>query len=177
MIGNLVFKDWLQALGKLDYVQGKARPKVDCILCAVRDNDERVEILKVYEDDICFIVLNIYPYNPAHLMIVTRRHITKFLDLTKKEMLHLTRAIQGIQLLLNDLYNPKGYNLGLNQGRDAGGSIEHLHIHLIPRYGSELGFIDIVGKTRVLPEGLKAVKKKIEENINKYLNKEFFENY
>lgn len=172
-----VFKDWLQALGKLDYVQGKARPNVDCILCAVRDNDERVVSLKVYEDDLCFIVLNLYPYNPAHLMIVTQRHITKFLDLTKEELLHITRAIQGIQLLLNDLYNPKGYNIGINQGRNAGGSIEHLHFHLIPRYGAELGFIDIVGKTRVLPEGLEAVKKKIEENINKYLNREFFENF
>jgi len=172
-----VFKDWLQALGKLDYVQGKARPNVDCILCAVRDNDERVVSLKVYEDDLCFIVLNLYPYNPAHLMIVTQRHITKFLDLTKKELLHITRAIQGIQLLLNDLYNPKGYNIGINQGRNAGGSIEHLHFHLIPRYGAELGFIDIVGKTRVLPEGLEAVKKKIEENINKYLNREFFESF
>ncbi|MFX1312965.1 MAG: HIT family protein [Promethearchaeota archaeon] len=173
----MVFKDWLQALGKLDYVQGKARPKVDCILCSVRDNDSRVKSLKIYEDDICFIVLNLYPYNPAHVMIVTKRHITKFLDLTKKEMIHLTRAIQGIQLLINDLYHPKGYNLGLNQGRVAGGSIEHLHIHLIPRYGSELGFIDIVGKTRVLPEGLEAVKKKIEQKIDKYLNKEFFKNY
>ncbi len=133
--------------------------------------------LKVYEDDLCFIVLNLYPYNPAHLMIVTQRHITIFLDLTKEELLHITRAIQGIQLLLNDLYNPKGYNIGINQGRNAGGSIEHLHFHLIPRYGSELGFIDIVGKTRVLPEGLEAVKKKIEENINKYLNREFFENF
>ena len=110
-------------------------------------------------------------------MIVTQRHITKFLDLTKEELLHITRAIQGIQLLLNDLYNPKGYNIGINQGRNAGGSIEHLHFHLIPRYGAELGFIDIVGKTRVLPEGLEAVKKKIEENINKYLNEEFFEKF
>lgn len=146
-------------------------------MCAVRDNDERVVSLKVYEDDLCFIVLNLYPYNPAHLMIVTQRHITKFLDLTKEELLHITRAIQGIQLLLNDLYNPKGYNIGINQGRNAGGSIEHLHFHLIPRYGTELGFIDIVGKTRVLPEGLEAVKKKVEENINKYLNREFFENF
>lgn len=110
-------------------------------------------------------------------MIVTQRHIEKFLDLTKKELIHITRAIQGIQLMLNDLYNPKGYNIGMNQGRNAGGSIEHLHFHLIPRYGSELGFIDIVGQTRVLPEGLDAVKKKIEENIKKYLNKEFFVNF
>ncbi|KKK74571.1 hypothetical protein LCGC14_2882440 [marine sediment metagenome] len=110
-------------------------------------------------------------------MIVTQRHLTKFLDLTKEEILHISRAIQGIQLLLDELYSPKGYNIGINQGRDAGGSIEHLHFHLIPRYGSELGFIDIVGKTRVLPEGLSAVKEKIEKNIHIYLNKEFFENF
>ncbi|MFX1454528.1 MAG: HIT domain-containing protein [Promethearchaeota archaeon] len=172
-----IFKDWLQALGKLDYVQGKARPNVDCILCAVRDNDERVEILKIYEDDISFIILNLYPYNPAHLMIVTQKHLTKFLELTKKEIIHINRAIQGIQMLLDDLYSPKGYNIGINQGRDAGGSIEHLHFHIIPRYGSELGFIDIIGKTRVLPEGLNAVKKKLEENIHKYLTKDFFGNF
>ena len=158
-------------------MQGKTRPNVDCILCAVRDNDERVEILKVYEDSICFIILNLYPYNPAHLMIVTQRHLTRFLDLTKEEIIHINRAIQGIQMLLDELYSPKGYNIGLNQGRDAGGSIEHLHFHIIPRYGSELGFIDIVGKTRVLPEGLNSVKKKIEKNIHNYLNKEFFENF
>ncbi|MHA2398834.1 MAG: HIT family protein [Promethearchaeota archaeon] len=173
----MVFKDWLQALGKLDYVQGKARPEVDCIFCAVRDNDERVETLKVYEDDLCFIVLNLYPYNPAHLLIVTQRHITKFLELTKEEMLHISRVIQGVQMLIDYLYNPKGYNIGLNQGRDAGGSIDHLHVHIVPRYGSELGFIDIVGKTRVLPEGLDAVKKKIKENIKNFLNNNFFENY
>ncbi|MHA2035265.1 MAG: HIT family protein [Promethearchaeota archaeon] len=147
------------------------------MLCAVRDNDDRVEILKIYEDSICFIILNLYPYNPGHLMIVTQRHLTKFLELTKEETIHINRAIQGIQLLLNDLYNPKGYNIGLNQGRDAGGSIEHLHFHIIPRYGSELGFIDIVGKTRVIPEGLDAVKKKLDKNIHNYLKKDFFEKF
>ncbi|MFX1375858.1 MAG: HIT family protein [Promethearchaeota archaeon] len=167
----------MQALGKLDYVQGKTKPNVDCILCAIRDNDERVVILKIYEDAICFIVLNLYPYNPAHVMIVTKRHITKFIELTREELIHISRAIQGIQLLLDDLYNPKGYNIGINQGIIAGGSIEHLHIHLVPRYGAELGYVDIIGETRVLPEGLESVKNKLEKNIGKYLNKKFFSNF
>jgi ATP adenylyltransferase len=110
-------------------------------------------------------------------MIVTQRHITKFLELTKKELLHITRTIQGIQLLLDELYSPKGYNIGVNQGKDAGGSIEHLHFHIIPRYGSELGFIDIVGETRVLPEGLDSVKQKLGNNIHKFLNKEFYKEF
>jgi len=173
----MAFENWLRALGKLDYVQGKTRPKVDCILCAVRDNNEEVVSLKIYEDDLSFVVLNLYPYNPAHVMVVPNRHITKYIDLTKEELLHNSRMIQGIQLMLDDLYAPRGYNIGMNQGRDAGGSIEHIHFHVVPRYGSELGFIDIVGKSRVVVEGLDSVREKLEKNIKKYLNKDFFENY
>ncbi len=173
----MAFENWLRALGKLDYVQGKNRPKVDCILCAVRDNNEEVVSLKIYEDNLSFIVLNLYPYNPAHVMVVPNRHITKYTDLTKEELLHIFRMIQGIQLMLDDLYAPRGYNIGMNQGRDAGGSIEHIHFHVVPRYGSELGFIDIVGKSRIVIEGLESVREKLEKNIEKYLNKEFFENY
>jgi ATP adenylyltransferase len=171
----MVFNDWLQALGKLEYVQGKKRPNIKCILCGVRDDDERVVVLKIYQDEILFISLNLYPYNPGHLMVIPNRHILRFLELTQDEIMHITKAIQGLQLLLDKLYNPIGYNIGMNEGKVAGGSIEHLHFHVVPRYGSELGFIDIVGKTRVLPEGLKAVKKKLEENISLFLNKEFFE--
>jgi len=173
----MVFKDWLRALGKLEYVQGKTRPNIDCILCGIRDNDERVVTLKIYQDDIAFATLNLYPYNPAHMMVVPNRHITRYLDLTKKEILHVSRMIQGLMMMLDHIYSPHGYNVGINQGRPAGGSIEHLHVHVVPRYGSELGYIDIVGSTRIVPEGLEAVQKKISAVINDYLNEDFFENF
>ncbi len=172
-----MFENWLRALGKLEYVQGNDRPNVECILCSVRDNDERVVSLKIYDDDILFISLNLYPYNPGHLLIVPNRHILQFTDLSKQELQHINRTIQGLQHLLDDLYNPKGYNIGINQGRDAGASIEHLHFHLVPRYGSELGYIDIVGKTRVLPEGLESVRQKLTQRIKNYLNTEFYEQF
>ncbi len=161
----------------MDYVQGKSKPNVDCILCAVRDNDERVVTLKVYDDEYIFISLNLYPFNPGHLMIIPNRHVTSFLELTREEIIHINRTIQGIQLLLDDLYNPKGYNIGINQGIIAGASIEHLHIHIVPRYGAELGYIDIVGKTRIVVEGLDSVKQKLTENIDYFLNKEFYESF
>ena len=160
----------------MEYVQG-ARPRVDCILCSIRDDDERVQSLKVYQDDIIFVVLNIYPYNIGHLMICLNRHVMKFTELTKLEIMHIFRAIQGLQLLLDDLYHPHGYNIGLNQGKTAGASLDHIHWHVVPRFPSELGYIDIVGNTRIAVEGLDSVKKKIEEKIDKYLNKEFFEKY
>ncbi|MFX0032236.1 MAG: HIT family protein [Candidatus Hodarchaeota archaeon] len=158
-------------------MQGKTRPNVECILCSVRDNHEDVVSLKIYHDKILFISLNLYPYNPGHLMIVPNKHITKFVDLTKEELIHIMRTIQGVQMLLDEIYNPKGYNIGINQGKIAGGSIEHLHVHVVPRYSSELGYIDIVGETRVVPEGLDSVKEKLEQNIKKFLNQEFFESY
>jgi ATP adenylyltransferase len=108
---------------------------------------------------------------------VPNRHITKFTELTKEELLHLNRTIQGLQLLLDELYNPRGYNIGINQGKDAGASIEHLHFHLVPRYGSELGYIDIFSKTRIVSEGLDSVRKKLKDNIDKFLNNEFFEKF
>lgn len=172
----VMFEKWLQALGKLDYVQGKDRPKVDCILCAVKNEDKQVTSIKVYQDDLIFICLNIYPYNPGHCMVVPNRHVLRFIELTRKEVKRIFRAIQGLQMLFDDLYSPKGYNIGFNEGV-AGASIPHIHCHIVPRYGSELGFIDIFAKTRVVPEGLESVKKKLDENIDKYLNKDFFESF
>ncbi len=150
---------------------------MECILCALRDDDERVVSLKVYQDEVIFIVLNIYPYNIGHLMVCLNRHVMNFTELTKEEISHVFRSIQGLQLLLNDLYKPHGYNIGLNQGKNAGASIDHIHWHVVPRFPSELGYIDIVGNTRIAVEGLDSVKKKIENKIDKYLNPEFFENF
>lgn len=78
---------------------------------------------------------------------------------------------------MNDLYSPHGYNIGVNEKKVAGGSIEHLHFHLVPRYRNELGYIDIVGKTRVVVEDLNSVLKKIQSNITKYLNQDFYNSF
>ncbi|MBN1215299.1 MAG: HIT domain-containing protein [Candidatus Lokiarchaeota archaeon] len=172
-----MYEKWLQALNKLEYIQGKNKPNVDCIFCAIRDNNDEVVSLKIYEDDICFVSLNLYPYNPAHLLVITKEHIIKFTELKKNEIIHISRVIQGLQMMLNDLYLPKGYNIGLNQGKSSGGSIEHLHFHVVPRFGSELGFIDIIGDTRIVVEGLDSIKKKLKNSIHNYLNNKFFKDF
>ena len=102
-----------------------------CFLCQKpRESNDKLNFI-LCRGKSNFMILNSFPYNPGHLMIVPNRHITEYTELTKSEVIHISRTIQGLQNLLNRLYNPKGYNIGMNQGRIAGGSIEHLHFHLV----------------------------------------------
>jgi len=110
-------------------------------------------------------------------MVCTHRHISKFINLSKEEIIHISRTIQGLQLLLNDIYSPRGYNIGINQGNYAGASINHIHWHVVPRFPSELGFIDIIGEARIIVEDLDSVKKKVEERIDEFLNQEFYDKF
>ena len=165
-----LFSNHLQAIGKLDYAKGK-RPKVDCILCAIRENDERVTSLKIYQDDILFVSLNLYPYNPGHLMVVPNKHVENFEDLTREERNHLFNVILATQQLLRDELTPTGFNVGYNQGEFSGASIKHIHAHVVPRYPSELGFMDIIGKTKVIVESVSSIEKKLKPKIAEYIKK------
>ena len=172
-----MFERWIQALEKLDYVRKNDRPNVECILCSVRDNDKNVRNLKIYQDEIAFTCLNLYPYNPGHLLIVPHRHIRSFRELNKKEAIHITRLIQGVQILMEEVLNSTGFNIGINEGPNSGASIDHLHYHLVPRYSNELGFIDITAGTRVVIEGLDSIMKRLKEKISDYINNDFFKRY
>jgi ATP adenylyltransferase len=172
-----MFERWIQALEKLDYVRKIDRPNVECILCSVRDDDMNVKNLKIYQDDVAFICLNLFPYNPGHLLIVPNRHIKSFRELDKSEALHITRLIQGVENLMEDVLNSKGFNIGINEGPNSGASIDHLHYHLVPRYPNELGFIDITSETRVVIEGLESIMKRLKERIGDHINNDFFMKY
>jgi ATP adenylyltransferase len=136
---------------KLDYAKGK-RPPVDCILCAVAQDDPRVDNLRVYRHDSWFITLNLYPYNPGHLMLVPLTHHTDVRQLSESEVLELHRLqVLALQVLERE-YRPGGFNVGYNLGPASGASIEHLHLQIVPRYRSEVGFFDILSDSRVIVE-------------------------
>ncbi len=149
---------------KADYVRGK-RPEVDCILCAIVAHDERVVNSGVYSTALMTIALNLYPYNPGHLMIFPNRHIEDFLELSPEEVRevhHLT--ILSIKVL-EKLYHPQGFNIGYNLGESAGASIKHLHQHVVPRYKNELGFVDILSGAKIFVADPIEVMKKLKEGF------------
>lgn len=137
---------------KMPYAKGKNRPNVECILCAIVDKDDKVERLEVHRTKLFTISLNLYPYSPGHLMIFPNRHIVDVRELNSEEVLEL-HSLQCLSFeVLTHAYQPRGFNVGYNMGESSGASIPHLHLHVVPRYPRELGFMDVIGGSRIIIE-------------------------
>jgi ATP adenylyltransferase len=135
---------------KITYVKGP-RP-AGCILCMVRDGSPEVVDLSFWRDDLFVASVNLYPYNPGHLLLYPRRHVEDIRDLSPEEERRLAGVQRWLLGLLDRACSPKGYNIGFNMGGAAGASIDHLHLHIIPRYPRETGIADLIAGRRVLVE-------------------------
>lgn len=143
---------------RMNYIKGgNAMEKPGCVLCnlAAGTAAEDVANLLLYRGQSCYVVMNLYPYNTAHLMVVPYEHtadLAGMADTAAQELFALTRRCVRI---INGEYQPHGYNLGMNLGRTAGAGIdEHLHMHIVPRWHGDANFMPIVGGTKLLPEEL-----------------------
>nr|MDO8113294.1 HIT domain-containing protein [Candidatus Sigynarchaeota archaeon] len=161
---DALFHENLFARGKSAYVTGK-KADVPCILCAIRDGAKEIESRKLYQDAILFVILNAYPFNPGHLMIMPCRHVERWRDLTQDETVKIAEFIKKSQDVLEREFGCTSFNFGVNEGPFSGASIAHLHVQVIPRFKSELGFIDVVGKTRAMIYTLDQVHEKLKEKL------------
>ncbi len=104
---------------------------------------------------LCYVILNLYPYNNGHLMVVPNRHVGTLAAATADELTELMRLTRLAEMALSDAYQAQGINIGINLGRPAGaGIVDHLHVHLVPRWTGDTNFMSVVGHVRVLPEEL-----------------------
>ena len=148
---------------KLDYIR---RERLQgCILCLIRGGDPAVVDLTVYRDELFSVAVNLYPYNPGHLLLFPARHLVDLRQYTAAEQDRLWRLTNHFMDLIDRLHHPKGYNLGYNMGPDAGASIDHLHLHLIPRYPHELGIADLLAGKRVLVEDPRETARRLRELV------------
>ena len=110
-----------------------------------------------------YVVLNLYPYNNGHLMVVPNRHVATLEATEAAERDELMRFTRHAEIALTEAYKPQGLNIGLNLGRPAGaGVVDHLHVHVVPRWNGDTNFMTVVGEVRVLPEDLAATKKRLQ---------------
>jgi ATP adenylyltransferase len=124
-----------------------------CIFCNTTEPG-REELILVRGRS-SFVILNLYPYNNGHLMVVPNRHVPTLHASTGDELAELMHLTRHAEMALAEAYKPQGINIGINLGRPAGaGVLDHLHVHVVPRWNGDTNFMTVVGETRVLPEAL-----------------------
>ncbi|MDR1057923.1 MAG: HIT domain-containing protein [Treponema sp.] len=144
---------------KISYLTGERTGT--CTLCLIRDESPGVTNLLVYRNEHIGVSLNLYPYNPGHLLVFPLRHVEDIRDLDGEERRALDDALDKSLSVMDGLYTPHAYNIGFNMGKAAGASIKHLHLHVIPRYPDEIGVAELLGGKRVLVEDPLATLKKL----------------
>ena len=141
---------------RLAYVTATARAANGCIFC------EAAGDLVLIRGRYAYAILNLYPYNNGHLMIVPTRHVGTLAATTADERAELMRFTRHAEIALTEAYAPQGINVGMNLGRPAGaGIVDHLHVHLVPRWTGDTNFMSVVGNVRVLPEELGETAKRL----------------
>ncbi|MDY6054788.1 HIT domain-containing protein [Micrococcus sp.] len=125
-----------------------------CPFCAAPSRTDE-ESLIVHRGRTCFVILNLYPYNPGHLLICPYRHIPMYTDATAEETVEMAELAQTAMLALEQVSRPKGYNLGMNQGVAGGAGIAaHLHQHVVPRWTGDGNFLPIIAHTKNMSQTL-----------------------
>ena len=148
--------DYLWTPWRFQYVSEGTRSE-ECIFCetaSVDPSNDR-EHLVLYRGRANFVLLNLYPYTVGHGMVVPYAHISELIEASAETLAEMMSLAQQFQRALKDVYQPEGYNLGLNMGRCAGAGVEHhVHLHILPRWTGDSNFMTVVGETRVEPENL-----------------------
>ena len=146
--------DHLWSPWRMKYIRRQKTPK-GCVFCDAVQKEDKEDNLIVVRGERAFVILNRYPYTSGHIMIVPFDHVGTFEEMDEEtcaEVMHLIR--QGISAL-DYVYKPDGYNMGANLGISAGAGIKnHIHFHLVPRWGGDTNYMTSIGGTRILPENL-----------------------
>ncbi|MFC2011291.1 HIT domain-containing protein [Chloroflexota bacterium] len=145
---------------RMEYMQ--IPKEAGCLLCqkSKQNNDEENHVL--FRGEVNFLIMNIYPYNPGHLMIVPYRHIASPEELTDEELHEHFDIVSRSIRVLRQVFNPAGFNVGMNIGKAAGAGIEeHIHTHIVPRWQGDTNFMPVISDARVVPEALAETYQKL----------------
>ncbi len=160
-----MIENWLCAPERIKWVTKPESKSRSCVFCRIGRGDHKdEESLVLHNDGRFMVIMNLYPYNTGHLQVLPVRHVKSLEALSDKELGEFFMLVKKSLKMLKKVLNPLGFNIGLNQGGTASGaSFEHLHVHIVPRFKRDYGFIDIIGGTKVLPEKVGDTYKKLKK--------------
>ena len=155
----------LHAPWRIDYILSPKTPsEAESLFTRIARSSDDVENLVVHRDRHCFVLLNRYPYNGGHLMVVPYKETANLDDLDDSELAEITLVTRRCIRVLKATMNPDGFNVGLNLGRVAGAGIEeHVHYHVVPRWQGDSNFMPVIANTGVVPEALAETASKLRE--------------
>ncbi len=152
----------LWAPWRLEYVQN-ADEESGCLFCTALEGDD-ADRLVVHRASRAFVLLNKFPYSSGHLMVAPLRHEGEFGALDDEEVLAVHRLADAGMRALSDEYRPDGFNLGWNLGRVAGaGVVDHVHLHVVPRWAGDTNFMPVLGDVRVIPQALDETARRLRD--------------
>ena len=149
---------------RLKWVKG--RKFSGCIFCRILKGDKRVPSRVVYQDKDVAVLMNLFPYNVGHLQVIPARHVESIEQMTDEDIKKLFSMVRKAVLLLKKALKPKAFNIGANLGNIAGASISHFHVHVVPRYSHDLGFMEITCFTKVMPESIDKTFEKLKKHVD-----------
>jgi ATP adenylyltransferase len=155
--------DHLHAYWRMEYIEAPRQPEGANLFVELPKLGNDAEALIIHRRPLSYLILNRFPYNPGHLMAVPFRAASDLVDLTPAERADLMDEIILGKEILRTAINPHAFNVGFNLGSAAGGSIPHLHAHIVPRWNGDTNFMPVIGKTRVLPQSLEAMYQRLAE--------------
>lgn len=138
-----------------------------CFLCEAIKSPDPAAAYVLHETALSFVILNIYPYNTGHLMVVPKKHTGEMEDLTAEELADLGLLIQKCIRALKKAYRPHGFNVGMNIGRVAGAGLEtHLHFHIVPRWNGDTNFMPVIADTKIISQTLDEAYERIRQALD-----------
>jgi ATP adenylyltransferase len=150
----------LWAPWRLEYIE-RADEQSGCLFCLALAGEDEPGLI-VHRGERGFALLNKYPYASGHLMVAPNRHLAELADLSDEEVLEIHRLAEGAMAALAETFSPQGYNLGWNLGRIAGaGVLDHVHLHVVPRWAGDTNFMPVLADVKVLPEHLTETRRKL----------------
>jgi len=154
----------LWAPWRMEYILGEKES--GCIFCTRINQDNDKENLILLRGKNNFVIMNKYPYNNGHLMVVPNRHTSEFDSLSDPEKLEMMNLVSKSMNVLKKTVNPDGFNVGLNIGKIAGAGIDdHLHFHIVPRWAADTNFMPVVGQTKIISEDLGETWERLKEGF------------
>jgi ATP adenylyltransferase len=151
--GDIMWAPWRMAYVSSEHGDGYEGPR--CVFCRAPREQDDARSLILHRGEHAFVIMNLYPYNSGHLMLVPYAHIDHLRALDAATLTEMMTLAQRAQQVLEDAMHPHGFNVGVNQGRAAGAGIaDHIHMHLVPRWSGDTNFMPVMSDTRVMPQHL-----------------------